>query len=47
MYIAVEGNIGAGKSTIAEALAKKLKAHFLPDKFEENTLLPLFYENKK
>ena len=47
MYIAVEGNIGAGKSTIAEALAKKLKAHFLPEKFEENTLLPLFYENKK
>jgi deoxyadenosine/deoxycytidine kinase len=47
MYIAIEGNIGAGKSTIANALAKKLNAHFLPEKFEENTLLPLFYENKK
>ena len=47
MYIAIEGNIGAGKSTIAKALAQKLKAHFLPEKFEENTLLPLFYENKK
>ena len=47
MYIAIEGNIGAGKSTIAKALAKKLNAHFLPEKFEENTLLPLFYENKK
>jgi deoxyguanosine kinase len=47
MYIAIEGNIGAGKSTIAKALAQKLKAPFLPEKFEENTLLPLFYENKK
>jgi deoxyadenosine/deoxycytidine kinase len=47
MYISIEGNIGAGKSTIAKALAKKLNAHFLPEKFEENTLLPLFYENKK
>ena len=47
MYIAIEGNIGAGKSTIANELTKKLKAHFLPEKFEENTLLPLFYENKK
>ena len=47
MYIAIEGNIGAGKSTIAKVLAKKLNAHFLPEKFEENTLLPLFYENKK
>jgi len=47
MYICIEGNIGAGKSTIAKALAEKLNAHFLPEKFEENTLLPLFYENKK
>lgn len=47
MYISIEGNIGAGKSTIAKALAKKLNAHFLPEKFEENTLLPLFYQNKK
>lgn len=47
MYISIEGNIGAGKSTIAKALAKKLKAKFVPEKFEENTLLPLFYENKK
>jgi deoxyadenosine/deoxycytidine kinase len=47
MYISIEGNIGAGKSTIAKALAEKLNAHFLPEKFEENTLLPLFYENKK
>ena len=32
MYISIEGNIGAGKSTIAKALAEKLNAHFLPRK---------------
>lgn len=47
MYICIEGNIGAGKSTLAKALAERLKAAFLPERFEENTLLPLFYEDKK
>ena len=47
MYICIEGNIGAGKSTLAKALAKKLKASYLPELFEENTLLPLFYKDKK
>jgi deoxyadenosine/deoxycytidine kinase len=47
MYICVEGNIGAGKSTLAKALAQKMKANYLPEQFEENTLLPLFYKNRK
>lgn len=47
MFICIEGNIGSGKSTLAEALAKKLKATYLPERFEENTLLPLFYNDNK
>ena len=47
MFICIEGNIGSGKSTLAEALAKKLKATYLPERFEENTLLPLFYNDRK
>ncbi len=47
MFIAIEGNIGSGKSTLAKALAKKLKADYLPEQFEENTLLPLFYNDPK
>lgn len=47
MYICIEGNIGSGKSTLAKALADELKAAFLPERFEENTLLPLFYKDKK
>lgn len=42
-FISIEGNIGSGKTTIAKALAKKLNADFLPESFENNKLLPLFY----
>jgi len=45
MYICIEGNIGSGKSTLAQALALALNAVFLPERFEENTLLPLFYKD--
>jgi len=47
MYICIEGNIGAGKTTLAKALARQTQAVFLPEQFEENHLLPLFYKNKK
>lgn len=47
MYICIEGNIGAGKTTLAIALAKKLKADFLPEYYEDKPLLPLFYKDKK
>ncbi len=47
MYICIEGNIGVGKTTLAIALAKQLKGFYLAERFEENTLLPLFYHNPK
>ena len=47
MYICIEGNIGAGKTTLAIELAKKWKAFFLAESYEDNPLLPLFYKNKK
>lgn len=47
MFICIEGNIGAGKTTLAKALSEELNGEFLPERFEENTLLPLFYQNKK
>lgn len=47
MFICIEGNIGSGKSTLAQALAKKIKATYLPEQFEDNTLLPLFYNDKE
>lgn len=47
MYICIEGNIGAGKTTLAKELARQLKAEYLPERFEENVLLPLFYADQK
>lgn len=47
MYICIEGNIGAGKTTLAIELAKKWNAQFLAESYADNPLLPLFYKNKK
>lgn len=47
MYICIEGNIGAGKTTLAVALAKRRGAFFLAEQFEDNPLLPLFYKHKR
>lgn len=42
-YIAVEGVIGAGKTSVARMLAKKLNARLILENFEENPFLEKFY----
>lgn len=44
-YIAIEGPIGAGKSTLAARLADTLAARVLPEAPEDNPFLPAFYDN--
>jgi len=46
-YICIEGNIGSGKSTLARALQKHWHARLLPEIYEDNGLLPLFYDDPK
>lgn len=46
-YIAIEGNIGAGKTTLAHLLAKKLNARLILEQFADNPFLPKFYESPK
>lgn len=46
-FIAIEGNIGAGKTTLAHLLSKKLNARLVLEEFDENPFLPKFYENPK
>lgn len=46
-YVAIEGNIGAGKSTLASLLAERTQSVFLPEQFEENPFLRDFYADKE
>lgn len=44
-YIAIEGNIGAGKSTLADLLAKHYDARLVLEEFADNNFLPKFYQD--
>lgn len=44
-YIAIEGNIGAGKSTLANLLAKHYDARVVLEEFADNNFLPKFYQD--
>ncbi|SFW74336.1 deoxynucleoside kinase [Chitinophaga sancti] len=43
-YITIEGNIGAGKTTLATRLAKHFGAQLILEEFADNPFLPKFYE---
>jgi len=44
-YIVIEGNIGAGKTSLATRLAEERQASLILEQFEENSFLPKFYED--
>jgi len=46
-FITIEGNIGAGKTTLAHLLSKKLDARLILEEFADNPFLPQFYQNPK
>ena len=43
-YITIEGNIGAGKTTLANKLAEHFNAKLILEEFADNPFLPKFYE---
>lgn len=44
-YVAFEGNIGAGKTTLSKQMAKRWEAKLLLEQFEDNPFLASFYSN--
>ncbi|HEX6914909.1 MAG TPA: deoxynucleoside kinase, partial [Chitinophagaceae bacterium] len=44
-FITIEGNIGAGKTTLAHLLSKHYGARLILEEFADNPFLPKFYEN--
>lgn len=44
-FVTIEGNIGAGKTTLANILSKHYNARLVLEEFADNPFLPKFYEN--
>lgn len=44
-YIAIEGNIGAGKTSLASKIAQDFNAKLILERFADNPFLPKFYED--
>ena len=45
-YIAIEGNIGAGKTTLANRIAEDFNAKLVLERFADNPFLPKFYKDQ-
>jgi deoxyadenosine/deoxycytidine kinase len=44
-FIVIEGNIGAGKTTLAKYLAEKYNGRLILEQFADNPFLPKFYKD--
>lgn len=44
-YMAIEGNIGAGKTSLATKIAQDFNAKLILERFKDNPFLPKFYED--
>lgn len=45
-YIAIEGNIGAGKTSLAKLMSDEFNAKVVLERFADNAFLPKFYNDK-
>ena len=45
-FIAIEGNIGAGKTTLATKIAEELNGKLILERFADNPFLPKFYQDQ-
>ena len=47
LYVAIEGPIGVGKSTLVQRLRDRMQARLVMEVVEENPFLALFYEDRE
>lgn len=45
-YLAIEGNIGAGKTSLSTMISQDFNAKLILERFKDNPFLPKFYEDK-
>ncbi len=45
-FICIEGNIGAGKTSLASKIAEQFNAKLILEQFEDNPFLPKFYNDQ-
>ncbi len=46
-YIAIEGNIGSGKTSLAKRISHQFNTKIVLERFAENPFLPKFYQDKE
>lgn len=46
-FIVIEGNIGAGKTSLSKKIAENHNANIILEKFADNPFLPKFYEDQE
>ena len=44
-YVVIEGNIGAGKTSLATRIAEQFNARLVLESFADNPFLPKFYDD--
>ena len=44
-FVTIEGNIGAGKTTLSHLLSNQFNASLILEEFADNPFLPKFYDN--
>ncbi|SFR32869.1 2-amino-4-hydroxy-6-hydroxymethyldihydropteridinediphosphokinase [Robiginitalea myxolifaciens] len=46
-FLAIEGNIGSGKTTLAQKISEEFQGKLILERFKDNPFLPRFYEDKE
>ncbi len=46
-FLVIEGNIGAGKTTLTKMIAEEYNAKLVLEQFADNPFLPKFYEDQE